>query len=103
MTTLRQLGEQAGVLIPDGAVAVAGGCLQTRAVKDMDSGVTVADQPGGLERAQRDRDTGPPHPEHLRKKFVAKRQLIAGRAIMGREQPASQAFRYRVPPIAGRR
>src|SRR6185503_14900319 len=80
----------------DERVTLAGGRFEAFMVKDPDLAAVVIDQLSGLQRARRSGDADPPHPQHVRKKFVSQPELARPHPVAGHQQPTGKARDYDV-------
>src|SRR5215212_2387793 len=90
-------------MLPDEAIALAGGFLQARPVSDEDTAALVIDGAYSLQGARRDGDAGTAHGEHDREEFLGEWQRVGFGAVMRHQQPTREPFREIVVRVAGRR
>ena len=62
-------------LAVDERVTLAGGSFEALVVKDPDAAAVVIDQLSSLQRARGLGDPDPPHPQHVRKKFLGQAEF----------------------------
>ena len=81
---LRKTGTETFIgVLPDCGVAFAREALECRTIHDFDVTAPIADQPRALKQAGRDGNGGAAHAQHLREKFLRKRDVIAVGEIVG--------------------
>jgi serine/threonine-protein kinase len=81
-------------------VAAARRLLQPRSVEHLDAPAHVAQHPGRLQRAHRDRHPGAAHAEHQRQELVRHLERVAPHPVVRHEQPARGALLDRVELVA---
>src|SRR5436305_4218300 len=69
-------------------------------VNDSDVAAIVFNQPGGLQRARGDRDTGASHAEHVRNELLRQREIVRLYSESAHQQPAGEPLFNRVQRVA---
>ena len=88
------------VHVPDHVVAPASRRLETRAVQHRDDAAAVADQLALLQRLRRPGDPDASHPEHVSEELLRHAKAIGFDAVVGHQEPASEAPLNHVKTIA---
>ena len=89
--------------MPDPAVALAGGLLQTCSVRDGDAASALLDQPSGLKGAGDHAHAGALHAQHLAQELVREGQGVLIRPVMHGQDPAAAARLDGMNSVAGDR
>src|SRR4029450_12688592 len=76
-------------------IALASRGLETSAIDDRHVAAAVGNESRFLQHSGRDRNTGPPHPEHRGKELLRERKRIRVYPIVGTKNPPRREFTQR--------